>query len=32
LLTSDSDSRPLVRRFVKVAVRRSERLVNTGQG
>ena len=31
-LTSDSESRPLPRRFLKVAVRRSERLVNTAQG
>ena len=29
LLTSDSDRRPLPRRFLKVAVRRSDRLVNT---
>ncbi len=31
LLTSDSDRRPLVRRFLKVAVRRSDRLVNTAE-
>ena len=31
-LTSDSERRPLVRRFRKVSVRRSERLLNTGQG
>ena len=32
LLTSDSLRRPLVRRLRKVSVRRSDRLVNTGQG
>ena len=32
LLMSDSVSRPLCRRFLKVAVRRSERLVNTRTG